>query len=310
MSRDKPCPYRKCAMIIQFLEVFRGYFIEVLPSLVIGFVLSGLIHEFVSIDWVEKHLGGRGLRPIAYLTVIGTFLPLCCVGALPVAISFYKKGARLGPVLAFLVATPATSATALLVSYRILGPKFTIFLFFSVILMGLIIGVIGNFLKFKPNLLGSETCPKCAHEMEVCRCGKIIGERVRAVFKFAFIDMPKEIGPELLLGLVLAAGVSVIVPVKRAINIYLAGGWGYLFGLVFGLIMYICSTGSVPLVDALVSQGLNIGAGMIVLLVGPLTSYGTILVIRKEFGRMILLTYLGVIGSLSLILGYAFYLIQ
>lgn len=298
--------------IIDFLVVFKDYFIEVLPALLIGFAFSGLIHEFVSIEIVEKHLGGQGLRPIVYSTIIGTFLPLCCIGALPVAISFYKKGARLGPVLAFLVATPATSVTALLVSYRILGPKFTIFLFFSVILMGLIIGIIGN--QVAPRFIRSKntngkTCPNCAQTIELCRCGKLIGERLRDVFQFAFIDMPKEIGLELLLGLVLASGVSVIVPVGRVINTYLAGNWGYLFGLGFGLIMYICSTASVPLVDALLSQGMNIGAGMILLLVGPITSYGAILVLRKEFGGRILLMYLGVICLLSLILGYVFHLI-
>lgn len=297
-------------MIIQFLVVFKDYFIEVLPALLIGFVLSGLIHEFVPIEWVEKHLARKGMKPIFYSTIIGTVLPLCCIGALPVAISFYKKGARLGPVLAFLVATPATSATALLVCWRILGVGFTIFIFFAVIVMGLVMGIVGNSLKFKPNLTGSDTCPKCAHDLEVCRCGKLIAERVKAIFKFAFIDMPKEMGLELLLGLVLAALVSVIVPVGRIINTYLAGGRGFLFGLVFGLLMYICSTASVPLVDALIKQGLNIGAGMVVLLVGPITSYATILIIRKEFGGRILLTYLIVISLLSLILGYTFYLIQ
>jgi uncharacterized membrane protein YraQ (UPF0718 family) len=297
-------------MIIQFLDVFWGYLIEVLPALAVGFILSGLIHEFVPIDWVERHLGGRGIRPIAYLTIVGTFLPLCCVGALPVGISFYKKGARLGPVLAFLVATPATSATALLVSYRILGSGFTAHLFFSVILMGLTMGIVGNSLKLKPNLLNSETCPRCAHAQTVCRCGAATGQRVRAAFRFAFVDMPKEIGLELLLGLVLAAGVSVATPVQRIISTYLTGGLGYLFGLVFGLIMYICSTGSVPLVDALLSQGMNAGAGVVVLLAGPITSYATILVLRKEFGWRILLTYVAGISFLSLILGYVFHLIR
>jgi len=60
------------------------------------------------------------------------------------------------------------------------------------------------------------------------------------------------------------------------------------------------------LVYALVNQGLNIGAGLTLLLIGPITSYGTILVIRKEFGTKILLVYLGVVCSSALILGYLF----
>jgi uncharacterized membrane protein YraQ (UPF0718 family) len=84
---------------------------------------------------------------------------------------------------------------------------------------------------------------------------------------------------------------------------------GYLFGLGFGLIMYICSTASVPLVHAFVSQGMNIGAGMVLLLVGPITSWGTILVLRKEFGARILAIYLALVSVMSLALGYCFSLI-
>jgi len=73
--------------------------------------------------------------------------------------------------------------------------------------------------------------------------------------------------------------------------------------------MYICSTASVPLVHAFVSQGMAIGAGMVLLLVGPITSWGTILVMRKEFGGKILAIYLAVVCVMSLALGYCFSLI-
>ncbi len=73
--------------------------------------------------------------------------------------------------------------------------------------------------------------------------------------------------------------------------------------------IYICSTASVPLVHAFISQGMNIGAGMVLLVVGPVTSWGTILVLRKEFGSKTLLTYLVVIGTMALALGYCFSMI-
>jgi hypothetical protein len=57
------------------------------------------------------------------------------------------------------------------------------------------------------------------------------------------------------------------------------------------------------------SQGMNIGAGMVLLLVDPITSWGTILVMRKEFGGRILAIYLAVISVMSLALGYCFSLI-
>jgi len=336
----------------EFLTVFKNYLIEVLPFLAIGFLSSGLIHEFVPTPLVERHLGGKGIRPLLYSTLTGTVLPICCWGSLPVAISLHQKGARLGSVLAFLVATPATSITALLVCYALLGIKFTMFIFFAVILMGVIMGAITNLIKFEPKGLASPLYlkeeqiaqdPVCGMSVDIAKAIKteyggrnyyfccphcqgtfktepqkyaVAGEYVKGVkermwsaFRFAFVDMVKEIGPELLLGLALAALVATIAPVGRFVGSYLGGGFGYLFSLIFGLVMYICSTASIPLADAFISQGMNIGAGMVLLLVGPVTSWGTILVLRKEFGGKMLLLYLLLISVLGLVLGYCFSLI-
>lgn len=297
-------------MITQFLNVFKHYLIEILPALGIGFFISGLIHEFIPQAWVEKGLGKKGIMPILYATVCGTILPICCWGSLPIALSFHKKGAKLGPVLAFLVATPATSVSALLVTYKLLGLTFTVYIFFAVILMGVFMGLLGNRLIIKSRPREEEACPHCDSREENHVCKRRASMRIKSIFKFAFWDLLKEIGPELVLGIVLAALVATIVPLGILIKQYLAGGWGYLFSLLFGLIMYICSTATVPLVDAFINQGMNIGAGMTLLLVGPITSYGTILVLRKEFGLRLLGIYLATISFLSLSLGYAFYLIN
>lgn len=293
---------------MEFISVLRHYLIEILPALAIGFFLSGLIHEFIPQDWVGRNLGNKGLKGIFYATLTGTLLPICCWGVLPVAVSFYKKGSKLGPVLSFLVATPATSVSALIVTYKLLGLKFAVFIFFSVILMGMLIGLIGNLIPYQPAKSAPEACPHC-QEAAPHTHKKNFSSRIKSVFKFAFIDMPKEIGLETFIGLVLAAGVAAFMPIGLWIRHNLQGLAGYIFALVFGLIMYICSTATVPLVDAFIKQGLSQGAGMTLLLVGPITSYGTILVLKKEFGMKILLIYLTFISLSSLILGYIFSLI-
>ena len=333
------------SMVVQFFIVFKDYLIEVLPFLAIGFLLSGLVYQFVPSGWVERHLGGKGIRPLLYSTLAGTVLPICCLGALPVAVSFHQKGARLGAVLAFLVATPATSITALLVCYALLGLKFTVFIFFAVILMGLVIGVIGNRIRFEPRGQIAElaTDPVCGMSVDTAKglktehrgqnyyfcsphCQAVFnteadryaseGEAVRDIkgevisaLRFGFVDMVRRIGPELLLGLALAALVAAITPIGNFVGEYFSGGLGYGFSLIFGLAMYICSTASVPLVHAFISQGMNIGAAMVLLIVGPVTSWGTILVLRKQFGARILAVYLLVISAMALALGWCFSLI-
>jgi len=175
--------------------------------------------------------------------------------------------------------------------------------------MGITAGLIGNRIKVKKIIKDNDGC-NCGEsnlghlESQVTK--KSFFSRLISVFRFAYIQMPKDIGKETLLGLAMAASVDSIMPVGYLVKHYLKGGIGYLFALFFGLLMYMCATMGVPLVDALIKQGLSRGAGFVLLLVGPITSYGTILVLRKEFGTKVLLIYLGLICSLALILGYIF----
>ena len=70
-------------MIAQFFIVFKDYLIEVLLYLAASFFLSSLIQEFVPTGWVERHLGGKGIKPLIYSTLAGTAFPICCLGSPP-----------------------------------------------------------------------------------------------------------------------------------------------------------------------------------------------------------------------------------
>lgn len=292
-----------------FIHIFLHYLAEVLPALAIGFFISGIVHELIPENIVLKYLGSGGIRPILASTLIGTLLPVCCWGSLPIAVSFYKKGAKLGPVLAFLVATPATSISALLVSYSVLGTGFTVYIFFAVIIMGVLMGLVGNAIKYVPRRVpGAIKCPHCEIDPAHAHLHrkKTPVRRIISALRYAYIELPKEIGMELLIGLVLAAFVATFVPLGKLIKTFLGGWFGYAFAIVFGILMYICSTATVPLVDSLIRQGMNSGAGMTLLLIGPVTSYGTLLVLRKEYGVKVLAIFLGVLMVTSLLLGIGF----
>jgi len=293
-----------------FFNTVVHYIIDVVPALALGFFLSGLIHEFMPEDFVNKYLAKKNIFSIFWATLIGVFLPVCCIGSLPVAISFHKRGARLGPILAFLVATPATSVTALLLTYRLLGVKFTVYIFFAAVLLGVVVGLLGNLFSAPPQKREGETDSSCC-EGKKCECeaSHTFLDRMKSVFVYSYWTMPKNIGKEILIGLLLAALIASIAPLEKLIGLYLGGAFGYVFALIFGLFMYLCSTGSVPLVHAFMSAGMNSGASMLLLLAGPVTSFGTLLVVRKQFGDKILVFYLVSISVIALVLSYGFSLI-
>ncbi|MBI5415482.1 MAG: permease [Candidatus Omnitrophica bacterium] len=291
----------------QFFYTFVHYLRELWLILAVGFLLGGLLHQFIPAAMVERHLGEKGFRSIALASVVGVILPLCCIGTLPVALTLRRKGASLGAVLAFLVATPATSVSALVVCWKLLGFTFTVFIFFAVILIGLVMGAIGDRMKIPPGdgaafPRSGGCCEGGTDEDPASRVSSFPGG-MKEVLKYAFITMPREIGAQILLGIAVASLVVVSAPIQGFIHTYLTGVVGYIFILFFGLIDYTCSTASVPLADALIKSGMSHGQAMTYLIVGPVTSYATILVVKKQFGWKILWLYLAVISGMAVLSG-------
>lgn len=288
--------------------VYVEYLKELWLAVIIGFLISGFVNSFIPTNAVNKYLGQKGIKPIFLSSLIGVLLPVCCFGSLPIAITMRKKGARLGPTLAFLVATPATSISALIVSWKLLGSLFTIYIFWAAIVMGLIMGLVGNMiiLKRNENNNNGRHRDQCCHEAKEEDEHKTLGARTKEAFVYAFVTLPKEIGLELIIGIALASIIIIFEPFQNAIYRYLSGGLGYLFCLLFGLVTYVCSTASVPMADAFHKAGIGYGPTMVYLLAGPITSYGMIFVLKKKFGMKVLGYYLAVICIFSVLLGIGF----
>ncbi len=291
-------------ILINFIIHLKHYIVDLAPVLIVGFLLSGIFYELLPENIVKKYLVKKNFFTLFSIIVIGMILPICCIGSLPIAVGFRQKGVKLGNILAFLVATPATSISSILVTVKFFGPVFTIYLCVSVIVLGFVIGIIGNLIdKSKEDEINqpetsaidflSQFLPK-----------KTFVQKVKSVLWYSFIYLPKEIGLEILIGLLLASLISSLEVIKFFVENFLYGIYGYLFSVIFGVLMYICSTASVPLVYALNQQGLAIGPSLVLLILGPLTSYATLLVVRKEFGSKILSIYLAIIILFSLLSGY------
>ncbi len=291
----------------QFFYVFIGYIRELWLILAVGFLLGGVLYQFIPAALVERYLGTKCFRSIALASVAGVILPLCCIGTLPVALTLRRKGASLGAVLAFLVATPATSVSALIVCWKLLGFIFTVFIFFAVIVIGLVMGIIGDRMKMSSTdgavLPQTKAC--CEEGMEAGRAHQYRSffDKIKKVLKYAFITMPREIGAQILLGIAVASLVVASAPIQYFIHAYLTGAAGYIFVLLFGLVDYTCSTASVPLAHALIKSGMSHGQGLAYLILGPITSYPTILVVKKQFGWKVLWMYIAVISGMSLLAG-------
>jgi len=295
-------------LLQKFVSTNFMYWNELWLTLAVGFLISGIFFKCVPSGIVERHLGEKGMRPIFIAAFIGALLPVCCVGSLPIALTLKRKGAALGAVLAFLVATPATSVSALIVCWKLFGLGFTIYIFVAIIVMALVLGVIINKVHLKSVPAQGEVDESCCQPEHQNAQGSNtpIGQKIKEIFIYAFVTLPKEIGVAIIIGIALASFITVFEPIQHLIREYLTGMAGYFFVLTIGLVTYVCSTASVPMADAFLQSGMSYGQGLSYLLIGPITSYGTILVIRKDFGSRVLAIYLGVICIMSLLYGFVY----
>jgi uncharacterized protein len=121
---------------------------HVLLCLVPAFFIAGAIAVFISQASVIKYLGGRAKKAVAYGvgSVSGAILAVCSCTVLPLFAGIYKRGAGLGPAIAFLYSGPAINILAIILTGRILGVKFGLARAIGAVVFAVVIGLAMQFL--------------------------------------------------------------------------------------------------------------------------------------------------------------------
>ncbi|MEW5875016.1 MAG: permease [Candidatus Zixiibacteriota bacterium] len=110
--------------VAEALHLVKWYAREhVLLCLIPAFFIAGAISVFISSEAVIRLLGDSARRWISYsvASVSGAILAVCSCTVLPLFGGIYKRGAGLGPAIAFLYAGPAINILAIILTARILG---------------------------------------------------------------------------------------------------------------------------------------------------------------------------------------------
>jgi uncharacterized membrane protein YraQ (UPF0718 family) len=138
--------------ILAAFELAKWYAQEhVLLCLIPAFFIAGTIAVFVSQAAVVKYFGAKAKKWLAYLVaaVSGTILAVCSCTVLPLFSSIHKRGAGLGPAMAFLYSGPAINILAIILTARILGIELGIARVIGAVSFSVIIGLIMAFIYRK-----------------------------------------------------------------------------------------------------------------------------------------------------------------
>jgi uncharacterized membrane protein YraQ (UPF0718 family) len=306
--------------------------------LVLGFFLAGIVHAFVPMALIRRHLSSTttsgSLGAIVKGAIIGAPLPLCSCSVIPAAAGLKRAGASKGATASFAVATPETGVDSISITYALLGPVMAIVRPVAAIITAIVTGVFVHLLaRDEPTdqpaptrdvslaianqPTTSRSCCEDAHipkpvEKACCATERegqsettkpTLAARLRSAAVYGWIDLPKDLAIWLVVGLALSAAIAVLIP-PEWLSRFAESPWSLVLMLLAGLPVYVCATSSTPIAAALIAQGLSPGAGLVFLLAGPASNVATMVWVLKDLGARALGVYIVAIASCSVLAGW------
>ena len=292
---------------------------EMAPYLLLGFFIAGILRVFVPRSLYSQHLAKPGMKSVVKAAALGIPLPLCSCGVIPTAVGLRKEGASHGACTSFLIATPQTGVDSIAATYSLMGLPFAIVR----PLAALFTAMFGGWLvsKYAHEEQGARGEEQGARGKELGARGEEQGARsksfagkLKEAFSYAFVEMMEDVGKWLVVGLLIAALITVAVPNDwlAALHDYKLLNMLIVLAIAIAIPMYVCATGSIPIAVSLMAKGLTPGAGLVLLMAGPAVNTASMLVIGKVFGGRTLKLYLLsiVVGAMLFGLGIDYLLPQ
>jgi uncharacterized membrane protein YraQ (UPF0718 family) len=104
-----------------FSTRFLGIFIEAVPFLLMGTLVSGLLEVFVRPEDIARFVPRRAVPATVAGTLLGFAFPVCECGVVPVVRRLFHKGLPMSVGVAFLLAAPVMNPIVLASTYAAFG---------------------------------------------------------------------------------------------------------------------------------------------------------------------------------------------
>lgn len=297
--------------IAHFFQSLFSIINEMSPYILLGFIIAGFLHVFIKPQTMSRHLAGPGLKPVVKAALFGIPLPLCSCGVLPTAVSLRRQGASKGAVTSFLIATPQTGVDSIAATYSLLGLPFALLRPVGALLGAMVggVGVQRYAADEKDDMDNNDVHTSCGCDGS-CGCSSESSEipltfmgKCREALRYGLVDMVGNVGKWLVIGLVIAALITVLVPNELFLGLAEYPLLAMLLMVAVSIPMYVCATGSIPIALSLIAKGLTPGVGFVLLMAGPAANFASMMVLSKSIGRRSTMIYVGSVIVTALAFG-------
>ena len=276
----------------------------------LGFLIFVItyIQSYFPPEKTKKILGrfhGIGANCIAAL--LGTVTPFCSCSSIPLFMGFTSAGLPLGVTFSFLISSPMVDLGSLVLLMSIFGWKVAVIY----VIAGLVIAVAGGTLIEKLHLEDQvEEFIRNGRSIDTPQNELTKRDRMKYAWK-QVAETAKKVLPYIIVGVGIGAIIHNWIPEEWVVKVLGTGNpFGVIIATICGIPMYADIFGCIPIAEALVAKGANLGV-VIAFLMGVITlSLPSMIMLKKAIKPKLLGIFIAICTIGIILVGYFFNLIQ
>lgn len=257
----------------------------------------------------SRRILGRfhGIGANAISALLGTVTPFCSCSSIPLFMGFTSAGLPVGVTFSFLISSPMVDLGSLVLLMSIFGAKVAVLY----VLVGLVIAIAGGAIIEKPHMeryvenfiLTAGGVDIQAPELAWRERARYAGAQVATTFRKVF--------PYILVGVGIGAVIHNWIP-QDWVEMVLGSDnpLGVVLAVVVGVPMYADIFGTIPVAEALLAKGAQLGAILAFMMAVTTLSLPSIIMLRKAVKPRLLALFVAICTVGIIIVGYLFNAIQ
>lgn len=248
---------------------------------------------------------GLGANTIAAL--LGTVTPFCSCSSVPLFIGFTSAGLPLGVTFSFLISSPMVDLGSLVLLTSIFGARIAVLY----VILGLVVAILGGTLIEKLHM-------EPYIESFVLRAGNVdiespdLTTRDRLDYaKEQMVSTFKKVFPYILIGVGIGAFIHNWIPEDWVVSLLGRDNpFGVLLATLLGLPFYADIFGTIPIAEALLSKGAQLGTVLAFMMSVTTLSIPSLVMLRKAIKPKLLALFVAICVIGIILVGYLFNALQ
>ncbi len=294
---------------LHFTESLRFFLFEVpkvLMLLVLIIFFVGIIRTFFTTERTRKALEGRKtITGNVMASLLGVLTPFCSCSAIPLFLGFVEAGVPLGVTFSFLIASPMINEVAIVLLYGLFGWKVTAVYISTGLLIAIVSGWIIGILKLEKWIepwvfetkVGTlnQTDEPLTWSNRISMGAQSVKDIVYKVWIYVTI------------GVAVGAGVHGYVPADFMASFMGKDVWYAVpLSILIGIPLYSNAAGIIPILSVLIEKGASLGTALAFMMSVIGLSLPEMIILRKVLKLPLILSFIGIVGTGILVVGYVF----